>query len=95
MYIEFIKTTVDVQNSYGDNYTDYQPTVTHMFYYIALLMLSNGFEAKVGTLGRKYVLFHEWKRLSEDEEGNVAMKTMLRGIYLIFLIIVTGTQLRY
>ena len=23
---------------------------------------------------------HEWKRLSEQEEGNVALETMLRGI---------------
>lgn len=43
-------------------------------------MLSNGTEAKVGTLGSKYEFFHEWKRLSEQEEGNVALETMLRGI---------------
>lgn len=43
-------------------------------------MLSNGTEAKVGTLGSKYAFFHEWKRLKEDEEGSVALETMLRGI---------------
>ena len=43
-------------------------------------MLSNGSEAKVGTLGSKYEFFHEWKRLKEDEEGSVALETMLRGI---------------
>ena len=43
-------------------------------------MLSNGTEAKVGTLGSKYEFFHEWKRLSEQEEGSVALETMLRGI---------------
>ncbi len=43
-------------------------------------MLSNGMEAKVGTLGSKYEFFHEWKRLSEDDEGSVALETMLRGI---------------
>lgn len=44
------------------------------------LMLSNGVEAKVGTLGSKYEFFHEWKRLSEQEQGSVALETMLRGI---------------
>ena len=42
-------------------------------------MLSNGTEARVGTLGSKYEFFHEWKRLSEDEKGRVALETMLRG----------------
>ena len=43
-------------------------------------MLSNGTEAKVGTLGSKWEFFHEWKRLSEADEGSVALETMLRGI---------------
>jgi len=43
-------------------------------------MLSNGTEAKVGTLGSKYEFFHEWKRLAEAERGSVALETMLRGI---------------
>jgi type I restriction enzyme R subunit len=37
-------------------------------------------EARVGTLGSKYEFFHEWKRLSEDDEGSVALATMLMGI---------------
>lgn len=80
LFVELKKNTVDVQNAYDDNYTDYQDTIPHLFYYNAFLMLSNGMEAKVGTLGSKYDFFHEWKRLSEDEEGNVALETMLRGI---------------
>lgn len=51
-----------------------------MFYYNAFLMLSNGTEAKVGTLGSKYEFFHEWKRLAEEDQGSVALETMLRGI---------------
>lgn len=80
LFIELKKTTVDVQNAYDDNYTDYQDTVPHLFYYNAFLMLSNGSEAKVGTLGSKYEFFHEWKRLAEEEKGSIALETMLRGI---------------
>ena len=43
-------------------------------------MLSNGLEAKVGTLGSKYEFFHEWKRLKESDAGSVELETMLRGI---------------
>ena len=80
LFVELKKTTVDVQNAYDDNYTDYQDTIPHLFYYNAFLMLSNGTEAKIGTLGSKYEFFHEWKRLAEEDQGSVALETMLRGV---------------
>ena len=80
LFIELKKNTVDVQNAYEDNYTDYQDTIPQLFYYNAFVMLSNGLEARVGTLGSKYEFFHEWKRLEENEQGSVALETMLRGI---------------
>ena len=80
LFVELKKSTVDVQNAYDDNYTDYQDTIPHLFYYNAFLMLSNGTEAKVGTLGSKFEFFHEWKRLAEEDQGSVALETMLRGI---------------
>ena len=80
LFVELKNTTVDVQNAYTDNYTDYLDTIPHLFYYNAFLILSNGVEAKVGTLGSKYEFFHEWKRLNEQEPGSVALETMLRGI---------------
>lgn len=80
LFVELKKNTVDVRHAYDDNYTDYQDTIPNLFYYNAFLMLSNGTEAKVGTLGSKFEFFHEWKRLAEGDEGSVALETMLRGI---------------
>ena len=80
LFVELKKNTVDVQNAYEDNYTDYLDTIPQLFYYNAFLLLSNGTEAKIGTLGSKYEFFHEWKRLAESDPGSVALETMLRGI---------------
>ena len=80
LFVELKNSSVDVRNAYEDNYTDYQDTVPHLFYYNAIIVLSNGMDAKVGTLGSKFEFFHEWKRLAEDEQGSVALETMLRGI---------------
>lgn len=80
LFVELKKNTVDVQNAYDDNYTDYQDTIPHLFYYNAFIMLSNGTEAKVGTLGSKFEFFNEWKRLAEEDQGSVALETMLLGI---------------
>lgn len=80
LFIELKNTNVDVRNAYVENYKDYLDTISQLFYYNAFLILSNGAEAKVGTLGSKYEFFHEWKRLAESDKGNVALATMLRGI---------------
>lgn len=80
LFIELKKLNVDVYNAYNDNYRDYLKSIPQLFYYNAILMLSNGGQAKIGTLGSKYEFFHEWKRLAEDEKGSVALETALRGI---------------
>lgn len=80
LFIELKKQNVDVQDAYTCNYTDYQDTIPHLFHFNAFLMLSNGIESKVGTLGSKYDFFNEWKRLHEDEVGSVDLEIMLKGI---------------
>ena len=80
LFVELKKHSVDVENAYTDNYRDYLDTIPHLFYYNAFVMLSNGLQAKVGTLGSSYEFFHEWKRLAEEDKGSVELETMLRGI---------------
>ena len=80
LFIELKKQSVDVKDAYDCNYTDYLDTIPQLFHFNAFLMLSNGLEAKVGTMGSKYDFFHEWKRLIEDEVGAVDLETMLLGI---------------
>ena len=80
LFIELKKQNVDVKAAYDGNYTDYLDTIPQLFRFNAFLILSNGLEAKVGTLGSKFEFFHEWKRLKEDEVGAVDLETMLLGI---------------
>ena len=80
LFIESKRPDIDVRNAYEDNYKDYLDTIPQLFYYNAFVMLSNGLEAKVGTVGSKDEFFHEWKRLHEDEKGSVAFETMLLGV---------------
>ena len=80
LFVEFKRHDKDVLRAFEDNYTDYQDTIPQIFYYNAFVMLSNGLESKVGTLGSPYEFFNEWKRLKEQDSGSVALDTMLRGI---------------
>ena len=106
LFVELKKNTVDVQNAYDDNYTDYLDTIPHLFYYNAFLMLSNGMEAKVGTLGSKFEFFHEWKRLAGRMKVvwllkqcfvvSARRKTFLICLKILFcMTILVVTQLRY
>lgn len=80
LFVELKNHNVEVSDAYYKNYTDYLDTIPQLFYYNAFLMVSNGYEAKVGTLESKWEFFHEWKRLKEEDAGNVELATMLRGI---------------
>lgn len=80
LFVELKNHYVDVSEAYNKNYSDYLETIPHLFFCNAMIMLSNGMTAKVGTLGSNFEFFHEWKRLKEEDAGSVELATMLRGI---------------
>lgn len=69
----------DLRNAFTDNLTDYKDTISQVFHSNAFIILSNGTDAKIGTVTSPYKFFNEWKRIEEDEEGIVSLDTMLRG----------------
>ncbi|MGM0945229.1 MAG: type I restriction endonuclease subunit R [Bacteroidota bacterium] len=69
----------DLQNAYNDNLKDYKDTIPHVFDCNAFIILSNGTDAKVGTVTSPYKYFLDWKRIEENEEGVVSLDSMLRG----------------
>ena len=79
--IEFKRIDEHVYSAYHDNLRDYKDTIPHLFWYNALIILSNGSESRVGSLTASWEHFTEWKRIgSEDEPGTVSLETTLRGI---------------
>jgi len=70
----------DLRNAYNDNITDYKDTIPQIFHCNAFIVLSNGTDAKVGTITSPYKFFLDWKRITEEEEGIVSLDTMVRGI---------------
>ena len=80
VFMEFKRHDKDVRNAYNDNYTDYRDTIPQIFHFNAFVILSNGLDSRVGTLGSPYEFFNEWKRLHEEDSGSVSLETMLRGV---------------
>ena len=69
----------DLRSAYDDNFKDYKDTIPHLFYHNAFVILSNGTDAKIGTITSPYKYFLDWKRITEEAEGIVSLDTMLRG----------------
>ena len=80
LFMELKNHDVAVEDAFNKNYRDYLDTIPQLFYHNAMVMFSNGLEARVGTIDSKWEFFHEWKRLTEEDAGNIELPTMLRGI---------------
>lgn len=79
VFFELKSHAVDLRSAYEDNFRDYKDTIPHLFYHNAFVILSNGTDAKVGTVTSPYKYFLDWKRITENAEGLVSLDTMLRG----------------
>ena len=80
LFIELKAAHRKLENAYNDNFTDYKDVIPKLFYYNAFVVLSNGIESRIGSLTGKYQHFHEWKRITEDEDGIVALDRILVGV---------------
>lgn len=79
VFIELKAHAVDLRAAYEDNFKDYKDAIPHLFHHNAFVILSNGIESKVGTITSPYKYFLDWKRITEEAEGEVSLDTMLRG----------------
>lgn len=79
VFIELKSHAIDLRSAYEDNFKDYKDTIPHLFYHNAFVILSNGTDSKVGTVTSPYKYFLDWKRITEEAEGEVSLDTMLRG----------------
>ena len=69
----------DLSSAFNDNLTDYKDTIPAVFHCNGFIILSNGTDARVGTVTSPYKFFLDWKRIEEEDEGIVSLDTMLRG----------------
>ncbi|MFW9880730.1 MAG: type I restriction endonuclease subunit R, partial [Candidatus Thorarchaeota archaeon] len=79
--IELKATNKTVKDAFDDNITDYKDTIPQLFWYNAFIIISNGKEAKIGTLSSGFEHFNDWKKIcNEDEVGIISLETVTKGI---------------
>ncbi|MFN2267986.1 MAG: type I restriction endonuclease subunit R, partial [Desulfonatronovibrio sp.] len=81
VFMEFKSPRYRIESAYYDNLRDYKDTIPHLFWPNALIILSNGSKSRMGSMTAGWEHFASWKKIeSEDEQGQVSLETMLRGL---------------
>lgn len=80
LFIELKAAHRKLENAYNENFTDYKDVIPNLFNYNAFVLLSNGIESRIGSVTGKYQHFHEWKRITEEDEGIVALDRIIVGV---------------
>ncbi len=80
LFIELKAAHRKLENAYNENFTDYKDVISKLFHYNAFVLLSNGLESRIGSVTGQYQHFHEWTRITEEDEGLVALDRIIVGV---------------
>ncbi len=82
VFIELKAVYKNIRAGFDGNLRDYmdENVVAHAFHHNAFLVVSNGHNARFGSITSTWEHFGEWKRLSEKDVGNVAAEVLLNGM---------------
>ncbi len=69
-----------IKVAFETNLKDYKQTIPKIFHTNAFIILSNGFESKIGAITSKFEHFNDWKRITEEQEGIISLDTILKGV---------------
>ena len=67
VFIELKRHDKGLKAAFDDNYTDYKDTIPYLFYYNALVIVSNGLDARYGSITSGWDHFYRWKRINETD----------------------------
>ena len=80
LFMELKNSTENVKHAYDDNLRDYKDTIPHLFWYNGLVILSNGRDAKAGSITAEWEHFADWKKINDEgETGIIDLDTIIRG----------------
>ena len=94
IFIEMKRQDIPVENAYQHNYRDYLDTVPHLFDWNALVIITNGHDARYGSVSSGLEHFYRWKRLDEDDPEPdkhspllpILLKGMLHPLHLLDIV---------
>jgi type I restriction enzyme R subunit len=82
VFIELKAVYRNIRAGFDDNLTDYmsQHSIKHAFYHNVFLVVSNGDQARYGSVTSKWDHFAEWKRNTEKDKARLDAQALLEGM---------------
>ncbi|MGR3914109.1 MAG: type I restriction endonuclease subunit R [Gammaproteobacteria bacterium] len=80
LFIECKNIHKNLKVAFETNYAAYRNEIPHLFHHNAVVMFTNGADAKIGSITGNWEHFHAWKRLAEESPGVVDLETTLKGV---------------
>lgn len=81
VFIELKASHKHIENAFNDNITHYKKEIPQVFWYNAFIIVSNGTDAKFGTLTSKWEHFSDWKKIDEKgTKGIIPADTLMIGM---------------
>ena len=81
VFIELKASHKHIENAFNDNITHYKKEIPQVFWYNAFIIVSNGTEAKFGTLTSKWEHFSDWKKIDNNgTKGIIPADTLMIGM---------------
>ncbi|CAN5873467.1 type I restriction endonuclease subunit R [soil metagenome] len=79
--VELKSLTRPLRDAFDDNLRDYKETTPQLFWFNAVVIISNGEHSRIGTITSEWEHFAEWKRVSDEAEPpGVSLETMIIGV---------------
>lgn len=82
VFIELKAVYRNIRAGFDDNLSDYMHdhSISHAFHHNAFLVVSNGDNAKYGSITSRWEHFAEWKRNNEKDGGRLDAQMLLDGM---------------
>jgi len=81
VFIELKASHERIKDAFNMNLTDYKDTIPHLLWYNGLIILSNGTDARIGSLTAGWEHFSNWKKIdNQGTKGLVDLETLIRGV---------------
>ncbi|MBN8279228.1 MAG: type I restriction endonuclease subunit R [Gammaproteobacteria bacterium] len=82
VFIELKAVYRNIRAGFDENLTDYlhEHSIAHAFHHNAFLVVSNGDQARYGSITSKWEHFVEWKRNDEKDKGRLDAQALLDGM---------------
>ena len=80
LFMELKAPDKKLKSAFNDNLRDYKDTITHLMWYNGIVLLSNGQQAKAGSLTAEWEHFADWKKINDEGEvGIIDLDTLIRA----------------